>query len=183
MALYNRLTDINSNITNLTNKSTAIYDKLNNIDGNIDSTHSNLETNIPILVTNTNNIQSTLNKIEANTGIVRIGSFGNVANNITIVLDSFQTSSFTLTAENFTSKSFISYQDENILLETSISIWTSINNNNVYITSIFPNILNGNSTIRVASTFINLAPFTNIYLKNDSETDDITAVYCTILSA
>ncbi len=183
MALYNRLTDINSNITNLNNKSTDIYDKLNNIDGNIDSTHANLETNIPILVNNTNNIQSTLNKIEGNTGIVRIGGFGNLANNITILADSFQTSIFTLTSENFTSKSFISYQDENILLSSPISIWTNINNQNVYITSIYPNILNGNSTTRVASTFINLAPFTNIYLRNDSDTDDITAVYCSVLSA
>ena len=183
MALYNRLTDINSNITNLNNKSTDIYNKLNNIDGNIDSTHSNLETNIPILVTNTNNIQSTLNKIEENTGIVRIGEYGNIANNITITADSFQTSNFTLTGENFNSKSFISYQDENISFSSSISIWTKINNNYVYITSISPNLLNSNSTIRVASLFINLAPFTNIYLRNDNETDDITAVYCTVLSA
>ena len=183
MALYNRLTDINSNITNLTNKSIAIYDKLNNIDGNIDSTHANLETNIPILVNNTNNIQSTLNKIEGNTGIVRIGGFGNLANNITIIADSFQTSSFTLTAENFTSKSFISYQDENIALNSTISIWTNINNHDVYITSIYPILLNTSSTIRVASTFINLGPFTNIYLRNDSDTDDVTAVYCTVLSS
>ncbi len=182
MALYNRLTDINSNITNLNNKSTDIYNKLNNIDGNIDSTHANLETNIPILVTNTNNIQSTLNKIEGNTGIVRIGGFANMANNITISATSFQSNIFTLTSENFTSKSFISYQDENILLESSISIWTNINNHDLYITTLFPNTLNG-TNIRVTSTFINLAPFTNIYLRNDNETDDISAVYCSVLSA
>jgi hypothetical protein len=116
MALYNRLSDINSNINGLINKNTDIYNKLNNIDGNIDSTHTILDTNIPLLVDNTNNILSTLNNIEGNTGIVRIGTFGNVANNITIDASSFQTSIFTLTGESFTSKSFISYQDENILL-------------------------------------------------------------------
>ncbi len=182
MALYNRLTDINSNINNLNNKSLEIYNKLNNIDGNIDSTHSNLETNIPTLVTNTNNIQSTLSKIEGNTGIVRFGGFGNMANNITINSSSFQSITFTLTSENFTSKSFISYQDENILLDSSISIWTNINNHDIYITTLYPNILNG-GLIRVTSTYINLAPFTNIYLRNDSNTDNITAVYCTVLSA
>jgi hypothetical protein len=182
MALYNRLTDINSNITTLNNKSSDIYTKLNNIDGNIDSTHANLETNIPTLVTNTNSIQSTLNKIEGNTGIVRFGGFGNMANNITINAASFQSTTFTLTAENFTAKSFISYQDENILLDSSISIWTNINNHDVYITTLYPNILSG-GTVRITSTYINLAPFTNIYLRNDNDTDNITAVYCTVLSA
>ncbi len=182
MALYNRLNDINSNINSLNLKSDDIYNKLNNIDGNIDSTHSNLETNIPILVTNTNNIQSTLNKIEGNTGIVRFGGYGNMAYNITINNLSFQTNTFTLTAENFTSKSFISYTDDNYGFTSTVSIWTNINNNDVYITTIDPVDLPG-GTNRVASAYVNLAPFTNIYLRNDNTTNDITAVYCTVLSA
>jgi len=196
----NILTTINDSCDNIEIATAAINSKISTSNNTIktslyDSTGTNLTSksqglrtalDVSLLDSNGTGILSTSNSLniyQSNVPSVykiiypisSLGTRGNLLNNVTL---NASASSTALNCANFT-RTIISYQDSLIASSGTITIEVSIDGTNYNFLGRLIPIRGGTASLRTTSAIIDLGPFSNIRVTNDSA-DNFTNVLCSV---